>query len=125
MASGIIGVCLIGHAPWWMCAVVLVREILVVGGGAILLKCFHIQIPVVYAGKIATTFLFVGFTLLLIGWPTCQGIGVTHVPEFPGFNFLQTYWGIWVVYVGLLLQAGVTVYYFWKALQQLSHAKAA
>lgn len=125
MASGILGACLIGRAPWWIFVIIFVREIFVVLGAAFLLRVKSIHIPVVYAGKIATTLLFVGFVSLLLGWPACGGIGITDSAFFPGFNDMQTYWGIWVVYVGLLLQLATTLYYCQKAITELKHAKAA
>lgn len=92
-------------------------------GGAYLLKNYQIRIPVIYAGKFATTFLFIGFAGLLLNFPLVSGLGVCDISWLPGFNSLEWSWGIWPVYAGLVLNIFTTTYYIAKGLSALKQAK--
>lgn len=111
MIVGAVGLVIVGRLPLWIAVIIFVREILLLSGGAFLLKKYDIQIAVIYPGKFATTFLFIGLAGLLLDWPPISGLGVCNLAWLPGFNFEITSLGIWLVYVGLALQIGVTVYY--------------
>lgn len=124
MITGVLGVFLVGRIPLWVIAVVVLRDAYLLIGGGILLSRFRIRIPVVYPGKFATTFLFIGFAGLLLNWPLIPGLGWCNVSWLPGFNFDQTSWGIWFIYAGLLLSLGVTVYYSIAAARALKSALA-
>lgn len=124
MITGVLGVFLVGRIPLWVIAVVVLRDAYLLIGGGILLSRFHIRIPVVYPGKFATTFLFIGFAGLLLNWPLIPGLGWCDASWLPGFNFEQTSWGIWFIYAGLLLSLGVTVYYSIAAARALKSALA-
>ncbi|MCI8469732.1 MAG: CDP-alcohol phosphatidyltransferase family protein [Eggerthellaceae bacterium] len=119
MITGVLGVFLVGRLPLWIIVVVVARDLLLLIGGAWLLKCRHIRIPVIYPGKFATTFLFVGFAGLILNWPLVPGLGVCDLAWLPGFTAAPASWGIWLVYVGLILAIGTTVYYLWAALRAL------
>lgn len=111
MVAGVVGVFLVGRLPLWIIIVVLVRDIYLLVGGAWLLSRYHIRIPVIYPGKFATTFLFIGFAGLLLNKPLVPGLGIVDLAWLPGFNDAMVSWGIWFIYLGLLLSLGVTVYY--------------
>lgn len=111
MIVGVIGLVLVGRLPAWIAVLVFARELLLLAGGGFLLKKYDIHIPVIYPGKFATTFLFVGFVGLMLDFPVMQGIGVCDISWLPGFDSEQTSWGIWLVYAGLVLQIAVTIYY--------------
>ena len=64
----------------------LARDLLMLIGGGILLTKYKIRIPVIYPGKVATTFLFVGFAGLLLNWPLVGGLGVCDIAWLPGFT---------------------------------------
>ena len=51
---------LVGRLPIWIVFVVLGRDLMLLVGGAYLLKRYHERVAVIYPGKVATTFLFVG-----------------------------------------------------------------
>ncbi len=55
MMTGVIGTCLVGRCPVWVVVLIIAREAFLLGGGAVLLRRFHIQVPVVYPGKVAST----------------------------------------------------------------------
>ncbi len=120
MVSGVLGVFLVGRLPLWIILVVVARDLLMLVGGAVLLKRFHIRIPVIYPGKVATTLLFIGFAGLLLNWPLIPGLGVIDVPWLPGFTDMEVSWGIWFVYAGLILAIATTAYYCFAAARALS-----
>lgn len=123
MMTGVIGAFLVDRCPLWIVIVIVAREVFMLVGGGILLKAAHIRIPVIFAGKVATTLLFVGFAALLLGIPVISGLDITSATWLPGFNETAFCWGIWVVYAGVVLQLGVTVYYCVQALRKLTTAK--
>ncbi len=124
MICGVLGLFLVGRLPLWIILIVLIRDALLLCGGAYLLKRYHIRIAVIYPGKVATTLLFVGFAGLLLNWPLVGGLGVCAVAWLPGFNAQAVSWGIWFVYVGLALALGTTGYYVRMALRALREARA-
>ncbi|WP_251212799.1 CDP-alcohol phosphatidyltransferase family protein [Adlercreutzia murintestinalis] len=111
MVSGVIGACAIGALPLWIMVLIFARELFLLVGGAVLLRRFDIHVPVIYPGKFATTFLFFGIAGLLLGEPLVAGLAWCDVAWLPGFNAAWVSWGIWSVYLGLVLQIGVTIYY--------------
>ena len=123
MISGVLGLLMVGRLPLWIIAVVLVRDGLLLVGGAFLLSRYRIRVPVIYAGKVATTFLFVGFAGLLLNWPLIGGFGIADAAWLPGFNADPVSWGIWFVYAGLLLALITTVYYVIAACKELKAAQ--
>ena len=124
MVSGVLGVFLMGRIPLWIILLVIARDAFLLIGGGILLKRYHIRVPVIYPGKFATTFLFIGFAGLLLNAPLIPGLGITEFSWLPGFNSQACSWGIWFVYVGLVLAIITTIYYCVSAYRQLKIAKA-
>lgn len=122
MISGVVGLCIVGRLPVWIVVVVVVRDLFLLGGGAILLFRFHTRVAVVYPGKVATTCLFVGFVGLLLNWPLIPGLGLTEAAWLPGFNAASCSWGIWFVYIGLALAIATTVYYIYAGIKALKKA---
>lgn len=123
MISGVLGLLMVGRLPLWIIAVVLLRDGLLLVGGAFLLSRYRIRVPVIYAGKVATTLLFVGFAGLLLNWPLIGGFGIADAAWLPGFNADPVSWGIWFVYAGLLLALITTVYYAIAACKELKAAQ--
>ncbi len=103
MIFGVLGLLIVGRLPLWMILVVLLRDVYLLVGGAYLLFRWEKRIPVIYVGKFATTFLFVGFAGLLLNFPQIPGIGICDIAWLPGFNAASVSWGIWFVYIGLIL----------------------
>ena len=125
MISGVCGLFLVGRLPLWIILVVLVRDLLLLVGGACLLKRYRVRVPVIYPGKVATTLLFVGFAGLLLNWPLIGGLGIVDAAWLPGFNAAACSWGIWFVYAGLALALATTVYYVVVAVRKVRALKDA
>ena len=111
MIFGVLGLLLVGRLPLWMVAFVVIRDLYTLIGGMVLLKHWKVRVPVIYAGKFATTFLFVGFALLLLNAPLVPGLGLVDFDWLPGFNAATCSAGIWFVYAGLVLSIFTTIYY--------------
>ena len=109
--------------PAWIVVVVLGRDLLMLIGGAYLLKRYKQRVAVIYPGKVATTFLFVGFAGLLLNMPLIGGLGWIDVAWLPGFNGVVCSWGIWFVYAGLLLGLCTTTYYVLAGYRKMQKAK--
>lgn len=124
MITGVLGVFLVGRVPLWVIVLVVARDALLLVGGWWLLTRYRIRVAVIYPGKFATTFLFVGFAGLLLNWPQVPGLGWCDLAWLPGFSAASTSWGIWFVYAGLILALGTTVYYCVAAWRKLKEAKA-
>ena len=123
MIAGVAGLFVVGRLPLWIILVVLVRDLLLLVGGALLIKAYRIRVAVVFPGKVATTLLFVGFAGLLLNWPLLGGLGVCDASWLPGFNADSVSWGIWFVYAGLVLALATTVYYVSVALAKVRAAR--
>ena len=123
MSCGVIGLMLVGRLPIWIVVVVLGRDLLLLVGGAYLLKRYHERVAVIYPGKVATTFLFVGFAGLLLNMPLIGGLGWFEASWLPGFGSEACSWGIWFVYAGLLLGLFTTLYYVLAGYRKMQKAR--
>lgn len=123
--SCVIALLIVGRLPIWIFVIICLRDLLMLLGGAVLLKHFNIRIDVIFAGKVATTLLFVGFVGLLLNWPLIEGLGVTTLAWLPGFNGEPYSWGIWFVYAGAILAYIVGVYYAILSGKKLRKSKRA
>ena len=121
MICAVVGLLAIGRLPLWIVVLVVLRDGLLVIGGGWLLKKHGIRIPVIYAGKVATTFLFVGLAGLMINIPQVPGLGWCDFSWLPGFNSVSSSWGIWLIYLGLCLALVTTVYYVYQAIRELKN----
>lgn len=123
LIMGVIGIYLVGRLPLWIIVVVLGRDVIMLVGGGYFLARYKVRVDVVYPGKVATTFLFVGFIGLLMNWPLVPGMGITDLVWLPGFTASAASWGIWFVYAGLILGAITTTYYIVTELCRVREAK--
>lgn len=123
MSCGVIGLMLVGRLPIWIVVVVLGRDLMLLVGGAYLLKRYHECVAVIYPGKVATTFLFVGFAGLLLNMPLIGGLGWFEASWLPGFGSEACSWGIWFVYAGLLLGLFTTLYYVLAGYRKMQKAR--
>lgn len=114
MVTGVLGVFAVGRLPLWMIIVVCARDLYLLYGGCVLLFKYKTRVPVFYAGKVATTFLFIGFGGLLLNAPLVSGLGWCNISWLPGFNGDMVSWGIWFVYAGLII-AVITTFFYRKA----------
>lgn len=123
MSCGVIGLMLVGRLPIWIVVVVLGRDLMLLVGGAYLLKRYHERVAVIYPGKVATTFLFVGFAGLLLNMPLIGGLGWFEASWLPGFGSEVCSWGIWFVYAGLLIGLFTTLYYVLAGYRKMQKAR--
>ena len=123
MISGVVGLLIIGRLPLWIVLVVVLRDMFMLIGGSYLLSRWKVRVPVIYAGKVATTFLYIGFAGVLLNMPLLEGLGVVSVSWLPGFSFEAYSWGFWFVYAGLVLLIGTTTYYSVKGYQGMRAAQ--
>lgn len=123
MISGVVGLFVVGRLPLWIILLVIGRDLLLLVGGAWLLKKHHIRVSVIYPGKFATTFLYVGFAGLLLNWPLLTGFGLTDVSWLPLLNYDLASWGYIFIYAGLILAIFTTLYYVYAGLSALSKRK--
>ena len=124
MIVGVAGLFIVGRLPLWIIVFVVARDLLLLVGGAYLLKRWKTRVAVIYPGKVATTLLFVGFAALLLNWPVLTGFGVVDVSWLPGLNSDPYSWGIWFVYAGMILALFTTIYYVVAALREIRAAKS-
>lgn len=123
MICVVIGLLIVGRLPAWIVVLVLARDVLLILGGGWLLKRYGVRVPVVYAGKVATTFLFIGFAGLILNMPLIDGLGWCDIAWLPGFNSVSCSWGIWCVYIGLCIGVFTTIYYVVRAHSLLQEAR--
>ena len=107
----VLALLIIGRLPLWIIAFVLVRDFVMLAGGFVLLNKFGARVPVVFAGKLATTLLYFGFGLLIINIPLLSGLGWCDISWLPLFNADPYPLGFCFVYAGLLLSLFTSVYY--------------
>lgn len=123
MIFGVVGLLVVGRLPLWIVVVVLVRDLLLLFGGLYLIKRWKTRVAVIFPGKVATTLLFIGFAGLLLNMPLIAGLGIINVDWLPGFNAMQVSWGIWFIYIGLILGLLTTVYYVLMGYRKMQKAQ--
>lgn len=124
MIFAVVGLLVVGRLPIWVVAVVLIRDGLLLAGGAWLLRRYRIRVAVIYPGKVATTFLFIGLAGLMLNIPHMPGLGWCDFAWLPGFNSVSCSWGIWCIYIGLCIAVFTTIYYVVVAYRKLRAARA-
>ena len=124
MICAVVGLLAIGRLPAWIVIVVLARDAFLLIGGAWLLREHDIRVPVIYAGKVATTLMFVGLAGLMLNMPLVPGLGWCDFSWLPGFNSVPCSWGIWCIYLGLCIALFTTVYYVVTAYKKLKETLA-
>ncbi len=107
----VLALLIIGRLPLWIIAFVLIRDLIMLAGGFVLLNRFGARVPVVFAGKLATTLLYFGFGLLIINIPLLSGFAWCDFAFLPMFNADPYPLGFCFVYAGLLLSFFTSVYY--------------
>lgn len=125
MISGVVGLLLVGRLPLWIVLVVILRDLFMLAGGSYLITRWKVRVPVIYPGKFATTFLYIGFAGILFNFPLLNGLGWVPFHWLPGFSTDPYSWGFWFVYAGLLLMLGTTTYYTVKGITGMNEAKRA
>jgi len=117
LASGVVGLYLIGDLPLWVPAVLVGRDLYLLYG-AYVLERYHLVLPVTYVGKLTTAVLLVGFSSLIAHWPEVGGVGLISSSGLPGLGASAAPLGIWFVYAGIVLSYSAAAQYTliaWRA----------
>ena len=122
MICAVVGLLIVGRLPLWVVVIVILRDLVLLAGASYLLRNHGIRVPVIYAGKFATTFLFIGLAGLMLNMPQVPGLGWCDFGWLPGFNSVMCSWGIWSIYLGLCIGVFTTIYYVVKAYSELRKA---
>lgn len=123
MIAGVAGLFFIGRLPLWIILFVLIRDLILLVGGGYFLKRYHVRVPVIYLGKVATTLLYIGFAGILLNWPLLPGLALCDLSWLPGFSGDLYSWGFWFAYAGIILNVFTTTYYIVTALKGVKQAK--
>lgn len=123
MICAVLGLLLVGRLPAWIVVLVLLRDAFLLFGATFLLKQHGIRIPVIYPGKVATTFLFIGLAGLMLNTPQLPGLGLCDFAWLPGFNSVACSWGIWSIYIGLCIGIYTTIYYVSHAYREFAKVR--
>jgi cardiolipin synthase len=110
LASGVVGLYLIGELPLWVPVVLVLRDVYLLYG-AYVLERNRIILPVTYTGKLTTAVLLAGFSSLIAGWPEIPGLDVVASGWLPGFGSEPVTAGIWLVYAGMALSLSAAMQY--------------
>lgn len=122
LICGSVVLCILDRLPLWIVILVLLRDLSFLIFGAFLLKKYKIRIKVIWLGKIATTFFYIGFALLVLAFPWFIGLGIIDVSWLPGFSNDYYFWGIWLVYIGIFLNIFTTSHYVAQAVNKFKEA---
>lgn len=118
LASGVIGLYVIGVLPAWIPIVLVARDVYLLWG-SYRLERHHILIPVTWLGKATTAVLFTGFSSLIAGWPIVPGAGLSTISWLPGTGTASVPVGMWFVYVGIAMSLTAAVGYRVRAKRAL------
>lgn len=98
LASGVVGLYLIGRLPLWLVGILVARDAYLLWG-AYRLEHYGKRMPVTVLGKATTAVLLTGFSMLILGWPYVE---IANREVFLGEP---------VVYTGLVLSLVSAVHY--------------
>ena len=120
--AGAVCLSIVSRLPVWILVLVLLRDGLFLVFGYILLKTKSIRVDVIMLGKVATTFFYIGFAMLVLAWPVVGGLHLFDVLWLPGFGQDPYYLGIYFVYIGIILNIFSSGHYIKTAYQKLKNA---
>lgn len=123
---GVVGLVAREELPLWICLAIVGRDIYLFLGNFVVKRYHKRPIDVVFVGKLATALLMSGFTLMLLGVPVLDGLGI--VPDsltwLPGLNCTPVPLGIFFVYAGVCCSLLTGLVYTVKGLQAIRNAIA-
>lgn len=122
--TGVIGLVVRNELPVWVCLVIILRDVYLACGNAIVRRYHKRPIDVVYTGKAATAFLMTGFSFMLLGLPQVPGLGLlgSVAGPFPGLDARTVPFGIYLVYIGVAFSLITAVIYTIKGYRAGKHA---
>lgn len=110
IAAGVLGLYVEGRLPLWIVLVLFARDIYL-GYGTWRLEQHHHRLPVTFMGKTTTAVLLIGFSGLILYWPSVPGSGLVDSAALPGLGSAPTVLAMWFVYAGLVLSVTTALGY--------------
>lgn len=123
---GVVGLVAREELPLWICLAIVGRDIYLFLGNFVVKRYHKRPIDVVFVGKLATALLMSGFTLMLLGLPVLDGLGIVldSLTWLPGLNCTPVPLGIFFVYAGVCCSLLTGLVYTVKGLQAIRNAIA-
>ena len=123
---GVVGLVARDELPLWICLAIVGRDIYLFLGNFVVKRYHRRPIDVVFIGKLATALLMSGFTLMLLGLPVLDGLGLVpdSVTWLPGLNGTAVPLGIYFVYAGVCCSLMTAAVYTYKGLTAIANAIA-
>lgn len=121
--AGSIVLCMLDRLPMWIVVLVFLRDITFLCGGLYLMKTINWRPKVIILGKVATTFFYIGFAMLVLAWPWGFGPGIVDISWLPGLGGDIFLWGIWPVYIGIILNIYTSTFYIKEAITRYNKSK--
>lgn len=123
---GVVGLVARDELPLWICLAIVGRDIYLFLGNFVVKRYHRRPIDVVFIGKLATALLMSGFTLMLLGLPVLDGLGLVpdSVTWLPGLNGTAVPLGIYFVYTGVCCSLMTAVVYTYKGITAIANAIA-
>ncbi len=122
IGSGVLGLYLIGRLPLWTVLVLLLRDLYLLAGAAVLARSGVKALGVAFIGKVTTALLLIGFADLILNWPMVPGAGlVTGSAQayLPGLGDEAVALGMWFIYAGIVTSLATAVVYTVQAARAL------
>ncbi len=120
---GVIAVFVTGRIPLWIMILLFARDI-VLGSLTLWMKNKHgNDLTVSYVGKTATAFMMTAFASLMVDWPMVSGLGWFEISWLPGFGVGAFSLGIFLAYIGVVLQWVTAGIYLYRGLRYGTTAK--
>ena len=111
---GVLAVVATGRAPLWIALLVFARDIILGVFTLRLKKRTGNDLAVSYVGKAATACIMTAFGMLLLDWPMVPGLGLFEISWLPGFGAGSFSLGIFLAYIGVVLQWITAVIYLYR-----------
>lgn len=114
---GVIAVFCTGRLPLWIMLLVFIRDIIL---GILTLYLKNKKgndLTVSYVGKFATAFMMVAFCMLMLNWPIVAGLGMFEISWLPGFGQASVSMGIFLAYIGVVLQWITAAIYLYRGIR--------
>ncbi len=124
LASGVVGLYVIGVLPLWIPIVLVARDAYLLYGSYVL-EQRGIRLAVTYLGKVTTAVLLAGFSSLIAGWPVVPGVDLGGPVWLPGVEGTAVPVGMWLVYAGIVLSLATAVGYTRRARRAVMDSRAA
>lgn len=124
--TGVVGLVARAELPLWVLLAIVGRDLYLFLGHFVVRHYHRRPIDVVFIGKLATALLMSGFTLMLLGIPEIEGLGIA--PDswtwLPGLNDASAPLGIYFVYAGVACSLTTGCVYTAKGISAIRNAIA-